>query len=72
MSRRNLAWLVAVIAVGIIVWIAAGLLWGVLAAIATLVLSEVVERIRRRRRAAAGGRPVPSVRSAIAGRRRTR
>lgn len=44
-----MAWLVAIVVVGAVVWIVAGWLWGLLAAVATLVVSEVVERNRRAR-----------------------
>lgn len=70
MSRRNVVWLVAIVVVGAVVWIAAGWLWGVLAAIATLVVSEVVERQRRARlRAERGAAPV-GVRDVVKQRRR--
>lgn len=73
MSKRNIAWLVAVVAVGIGVGIAAGWVWGVLAALATLMVSELVERSRRRRlRAAQGVESAQSVTDAIGSRRRRR
>lgn len=71
MSKRNLIWLVAVVAVGVVVGVVAGWLWGVLAAIAALVVSEAVERTRRRRvRAASGVEGAPSIKDAITHRRR--
>ncbi len=72
MSKRNLIWLAAVVAVTVIVWVAAGWLWGVLAGAATLVASEVVERTARARRVAASGGVTPSVRDAIGSRRKRR
>ncbi|NND74162.1 MAG: hypothetical protein HKN44_04065 [Ilumatobacter sp.] len=53
MSKRNLAWLVAVLAIGAICWIALGPIGGLIAAAATLVVSEVVERRARAQRLAA-------------------
>ena len=49
MSKRNIVWLVAIVVVGVAVAFAAGWLWGLLAAVVVLVVSEVVERTRRRR-----------------------
>lgn len=73
MSKRNIAWLVAIIAVGVVVWIASGVVWGLLAAAATLGISEVVERqIRKRRRAARGDTSAPSLRDAVTKRRKRR
>jgi hypothetical protein len=54
-SRRNVIWLAAIVLVGAVLWIVAGWLWGLLGALATLVLSEVVERSRRSRIRAARG-----------------
>lgn len=61
-----MAWLVAIVVVGAVVWIVAGWLWGVLAAVATLVVSEVTERrrrarLRRERGAEPGGSAVRDV-----------
>ena len=72
MSKRNLIWLVAIVVVTVVVWVAAGWLWGLLAGIATLVVSEVIERSARKRRVAASGADMPSVRSAIGDRRKRR
>lgn len=63
-STRNLYWLVAIVAVGVVVWLMAGWLWGIIGAVATLVASEVVERVARRRRGGSG-----QLRSAIATKR---
>lgn len=65
-------WLVAIVAVGVVVWILGGWLWGLLAAVATLVVSEVVERSRRSRIRAERGDDAAnvSVRDAIVRRRR--
>ncbi|MEJ7799507.1 MAG: hypothetical protein WKF60_03255 [Ilumatobacter sp.] len=66
MSKRNLIWLVAIIVVGVIVWIAAGFLWALLAAAVTLVASEAVERTARKRRVAAkGAAPIRPLRGAL-------
>ena len=73
MSKRNVAWLVAVIGVGVLVWITAGLLWGVLAAVVTLIGSELIERARRKRlRAARGVTDRPSLTDAVKARRKGR
>lgn len=55
MSKRNMIWLAAVIAVGAIVWFTLGVVAGLVAAALMLVISEVVERRARaqRRRASA-------------------
>ena len=51
MSKRNMTWLAVVVAVGALVWLAFGVVFGLLAAAATLVVSEVVERrVRAKRR----------------------
>lgn len=71
MSRRNVVWLVAIVVAGIVVWLLAGPLWGLLGAVVVLVVSEVVERALRRRRRAAGGSSGPSV-GDIVGRHRRR
>ncbi len=54
MSKRNIIWLVVVIAVGVIGWLAFGIVVGLLAAVATLIVSEVIERRARTKRRAAG------------------
>ena len=72
MSRRNLVWLGAIVVVGVVVTLVAGWLWGVLAAAATLAVSEVVERAARRRRLAATGGEAPSLRGAVDSRRKRR
>ncbi len=73
MSKRNLVWLVVVVVVGATIGVAVGWLWGVLAAIATLVVSEVVERKRRRGlREARGAEGSPSIKDAISHQRRRR
>lgn len=51
LSKRNLAWLAAIVIAGLLVGISVGPWWGVLAAVVVLVVSEVVERTRRSRRA---------------------
>lgn len=53
MSKRNIIWLVVVIAVGVVGWLVLGWVWGLLAAAVVLVVSEVVERRARRQRLAA-------------------
>ena len=50
MSKRNMAWLAVVLAVGVLGWLAFGIVAGLLAAAATLVVSEVVERRARAKR----------------------
>jgi hypothetical protein len=72
-SNRNIAWLIVVVGVGVLVGITTGWLWGVLAAVATLVVSESIERRRRKQiRAAKGITDAPGVKGAIASRRRSR
>lgn len=72
MSRRNVAWLVVIVAVGLVVGVFVGWLWGVLAALATLVVSEVVERSRRARLRRERGADAPRarVRDVVTSRRR--
>ena len=72
-NRRNLVWLVAVVAALVLVGLTLGWWWGVLAAAVVLVASESVERSRRRRRRAARGDDpsAHAVRGAVA-RKRTR
>lgn len=53
MSKRNVMWLAAILAVGAVAWIALGVVWGIVAALVTLAVSEVVERRARARRRAA-------------------
>lgn len=72
-SKRNIAWLIVVVGVGILVGINAGWLWGIVAAIAVLALSESIERTRRKKlRAARGVTDAPHVRDAISSRKRSR
>ena len=58
MSKRNMIWLAIVIAVGVIAWLAIGVVAGLIAAAVTLAASEVIERRARtrRRRASQGAR----------------
>ncbi len=56
MSTRNLIWLIVVIAVGAAGWFLGGWIIGLIAGIATLVISEVVERRARRQRIATAQR----------------
>jgi hypothetical protein len=65
-------WVAGVVVVGVAVGVLAGWLWGVLAAVATLVVSEAVERMRRTRirRERGDGAPKVSVRDAVTSRRR--
>jgi TctA family transporter len=70
-TRRNVVWLVAVLAAGVVVGVLAGWLWGVAAAIVTLVVSEIVERSRRARvRRARGDATRVGVRDVVGSRRR--
>ncbi|HYN34477.1 MAG TPA: hypothetical protein VES40_17770 [Ilumatobacteraceae bacterium] len=52
MTKRNMAWLAAVLAVGVLGWIAVGIVVGLLAAGIMLVVSEVIERRARTKRRA--------------------
>lgn len=50
MSKRNMIWLAAVIAIGVIAWLAIGIIAGLVAAAIVLAASEFVERRARARR----------------------
>ena len=47
--RSQIIWLVAIVAVGVIVGATAGVWWGVGAAMVMLAISEVIERVQRSR-----------------------
>lgn len=48
--RRSLVvWLLVIVAVGVVVGMLAGVWWGVGAAVITLAISEVIERVQRSR-----------------------
>lgn len=72
MTRRNVAWLVTVVVVGVVAGLRWGWVVGLLGALAVLVVSEVYERARRarlrRERGAVG--PPTGVRDALKSRRR--
>ena len=72
MTRRNLAWLVVIVVVGVAVGIASRWWLGVLAAVLVLVVSELVERTRRARvrRERGAGAPRTGVRDVVTSRRR--
>jgi len=73
MSKRNVAWLLVTVGVGVLVWITGGLVWGLLAAAATVFASELFERARRKqRRAARGETGSPSLADAVKARRKRR
>ena len=72
MSRRNVVWLVAIVAVGVVLTVAFSWVWGLIGAGVTLLVSEVVERILRRRRRAGGSGSGSPLRDAIAERREQR
>ena len=55
MSKRNIVWLVAIVLVGAIAWIAVAWWFGLVAAGVTLAVSEAFERAARKRRRAARG-----------------
>jgi heme exporter protein D len=65
-------WLAAVVVVGVVAAVIAGLVWGLIAAGATLLASEVVERARRQRLRTARGAEGSALREAIGSRRRRR
>lgn len=70
MSKRNLVWLVAIV-VAVVVGAAVGGVWlAVILGLVTLASSEVVERVRRRRRRAGTGATGTPLRDALASRRR--
>jgi nitrogen fixation protein FixH len=52
MSKRNVVWLVAIVVVGAIAWVAVTWWIGLVAAGATLAVSELFERAARKRRRA--------------------
>lgn len=72
MSKRNVVWLVAIVAAGVVLTVALSWVWGLIGAGVTLVISEVVERSRRRRRRAGGNGSGSPLREAIDERRRKR
>ena len=73
MNKRNIVWLGVIVVVGVICAVAFSLVWGLVAAGATLVISETVERaVRKRRRALRGDSASPSFKDAITTRRRSR
>ena len=47
--RSQIIWLMAIVAVGVIVGVVAGVWWGLGAAVIGLAISEVVERVQRSR-----------------------
>ena len=47
--RSQIIWLIAIVAVGVIVGVLAGVWWGLGAAALTLAISEVIERVQRAR-----------------------
>ncbi len=53
MSKRNMIWLAVVVAVGVIGWLAFGIVAGIVGAVLTLAASEVIERRARAQRRAA-------------------
>lgn len=59
MSKRNMIWLAAVIAVGVIAWLTAGIIAGLVAAAVVLAASELVERRARAERRRASGEAPP-------------
>jgi hypothetical protein len=66
MSKRNLVWLAVIVGVTVIAWIALGALWGIVLGVVTLLASEAIERVRRRKRQVARGEePHSPVRTAM-------
>ena len=53
MSKRNIIWLIAIIAVGVFGWLTVGIVFGLIAAAVVLLVSEVIERRARAQRRAA-------------------
>ena len=49
LHRSQIIWLLAIVAVGLIVGVLAGPWWGVGAAVIMLAISEVIERVQRTR-----------------------
>ena len=54
-SKRNIVWLVVIVAIGVVGWLAFGVVPGLLAAVVALVVSEIVERRERAKRRASRG-----------------
>lgn len=71
-SKRNMIWLAALVVVGVVVTVLAGVVWGLIAAAVTLVASEAFERRRRRRIRSEHGAEGSALRDAIVSRRRRR
>lgn len=63
-------WLAAVVLVGVVVTLIAGVVWGLIGAGATLLASEAVERTRRSRLRKARGAEGSALRDALGSRRR--
>jgi hypothetical protein len=59
LNTRNLVWLIAIVVVAAVVWVAVGWAAGLIAGAVVLAASEIIERIRRSRRRAAVGTPKP-------------
>jgi hypothetical protein len=49
LRRSQIIWLIAIVAVGVIAGILAGVWWGLGAAAIVLAISEVIERVQRSR-----------------------
>jgi hypothetical protein len=50
LRRSQVIWLIAIVAAGVILGVAAGLWWGLGAAAVLLAISETIERVQRARR----------------------
>lgn len=72
MTRRNVAWLVTIVVVGVLAGLRSGWAAGLLGALVVLVASEVYERARRARfrREHGAGAPSTGVRDVLKSRRR--
>lgn len=60
MNRRNLIWLAIIVAVVIVLATITNIWWGLAGGAVTLVVSETVERIARKRRGGSAGLVLPS------------
>lgn len=52
LSKRNITWLIVIIAIGVLGWLVVGIVAGLIAAGVTLAVSEVIERRARKQRRA--------------------
>jgi MFS superfamily sulfate permease-like transporter len=49
LRRSQIVWLVAIVAIGVIAGVVAGVWWGIGAAVILLAINEAIERVQRSR-----------------------